>query len=243
MANIYTSLLAYTDPALPGPTVGRADSRVKNYLQKMEAKAAKNLSAAMTAANEVTAIADHLTTTSGGNYTLTVNATVNGITYTTASLLYDATAEGIETALDAASPATVGDGDITVTADASGLDNGECQFTCDGNLASVPVLITITNVDLTGSGNGVGAVTRQVGGQMARPATQAITELNIAVGATQDSGDAVTLTSAIAAYVSWPDRAPLSVIKWLALATVVEDGVDLTRAALIELYPELLTPA
>lgn len=75
---------------------------------------------------------------------------------------------------------------------------------------------------------------------MNRYATQAITELNIAVGATQDSGDAVTLTTAAANYTGWVDRAPLSVIKWLAAAIAVEDGVNYMKLALEELYPELL---
>ena len=243
MANIFTGLLAYTDPALPGPVVGMADSDVKNYFQHMRDTRAKNLLSAMAAADEDTDIAQHVATVSGGSFTLTVNATANAITYTTAGIAWNATDATIEAALDTASPATVGDGDIAVTDSGSaGLSDGNCQFLCSGNLAEVPVLITINGASLTGGGT-AGAVTRTTGGQSDRYATQAISELNIAVGATQDSGDAVTLTTAAATYTGWVDRAPLAVIRWIALATVVEDGTTDMKEALEELYPELLTPA
>ena len=245
MANIFTGLLAYTDPALPGPIVGAADSNVKNYFQYMRDTNGKALSAAMTAADAVIKHATHLTTTSGGNYTLTVNATANGITYTTASLAHNATAATIEAALDTASPATVGDGDITVAEEGSaGLSDGYCTFTCDGNLAEVPVLITSTDVDLSGSGNGLGAITYTTEGRMNRYATQAIAELNIALGALDhQSGTAPTLTTAAANYIGWVDRASLAVIRWLGLACTVEDGTTDMQDALEVLYPELLTPA
>lgn len=156
MADIYTSLLAYTNPSPPGPAVGMADSRVKNYLQKMAAEGPKNLNSAMTAATEDTDIAQHVATVSGGNYTISVNATYNGIVYTTANIAWNATGATIEAALDTASPATVGDGDIAVTqSGTAGLSDGNCQFLCSGNLASVPVLITIDGTNLTGGGTAV----------------------------------------------------------------------------------------
>jgi len=79
---------------------------------------------------------------------------------------------------------------------------------------------------------------------MNRYAAQAIAELNIALGALDhQSGTTPTLTTAAVAYTGWVDRPSLAVIRWLALATVVEDGAPGMKTALEELYPELLTPA
>ncbi len=240
MADIYTALLAYTDPTVPGPTVGRADSRVKNYLQRMAARNSKSLMAAMAAQDEVTDIAQHVATVSGGNYTLTVNATVNDIVYTTANITWNATAATIEAALDTASPATVGDGDITVAeAGSAGLSDGNCSFTCDGNLAEVPVLITINDVNLSGGGT-VGAITRTTAGQPDRPAGQALTELLAVTGLTQDAGEEPTLVDNTANAVGWVDRPSLRVIKWLGKAVAVEEGTPYVNDQLEALFPEIV---
>jgi len=243
MADIYTGLLAYTDPSPSRPQVGVADGRVKNYLQHMAAKSAKALTAANTTANEVTVIATHLTTTSGGNYTLTVNIPTRDIVYTTANIAYDDAAATIEAALDTASPATVPDGDINVAeSGAAGLSDGNCTFTCNGsaNVANMPVLITIADVDLSGSGNGVGAVTRSTAGRKNRYAHQALTELLAVTGATQDAGEEPTLVDNTANAVGWVDRPSLRVIQWLGVCvSTFEEGTPYVLDQLETLFPEI----
>lgn len=235
MANIYQNLLdSYTFPATQ---VGRAQSRA---YQEISRQPHVKLTVANTAADEVADIATHLTTTSGGNYTLTVNATVNSITYTTANILYNATAATIETALDTASPGTVGAGDVAVAESGSaGLSDGNCSFTCSGNLAAVPVLITITDVNLSGSGHGVGAVTRTVDGHADLNVMQALFEMNIIDGTQPASGVASadwTVPTTADDYIGWYRRARLETIEWLATQLVIEEGINDNRDALRTLY-------
>jgi len=238
MADIFQNLIDnYTFPAAKA---GRAQSRAYEQVAREAARSVAKLVTANTAQDEDTDIATHLTTTSGGNYTLTVNATVNAITYTTANIAYNADAATIEAALDTASPATVGDGDVNVAESGSaGLSDGNCAFTCSGNLAEVPVLITITDVDLSGSGHGVGAVTRTAAGQPDRNTMQALIEMNIIDGSTPDCGEASTdwtLPTTADDYIGWYRRARLELIWWLAHQLVVEEGITDNRDALNTLY-------
>jgi hypothetical protein len=225
MASIFQNLL--DNATFPVTKPGRAVSRAYQQISQFQAAKPVALTAANTAGDEVTDIATHLTTTSGGNYTISVNASANGITYTTASLAYNATAATIEAALDTASPATIVNGDIAVAeAGSVGLSDGNCSFTCSGNLASVPVLITATDVDLSGSGAGVGAVTRTTPGRKDRNAYQALFEMNIVDGAGNDAGEspAMTLPTNTDDYVGWWKRARLETIDFLCGQVDVEEG-------------------
>jgi hypothetical protein len=236
MASIFQNLL--DNATFPATTVGKANSRAYQQIEQAEAIQPVALTADNTAGDEVTDIATHLTTTSGGNYTLSVNATANGITYTTASIAYNADAATIEAALDTASPATVVNGDIAVAeAGSAGLSDGNCSFTCSGNLASVPVLITIADVDLSGSGNGVGAVTRTTPGRKDRNAYQALFDMNIVDGAGNDAGESpsMTLPTTASDYIGWWRRARLETIEFLATAVDAEEG-NTTGALLRTLY-------
>ena len=240
MASIYQNMI--DNLTFPVTKPGRAVSRAR---QAIGAQPFVKLTAANTAIDEVTDIATHLTTTSGGNYTLTVNATVNSITYTTANIVYNATAATIEAALDTASPATVVDGDVAVAeAGSVGLSDGNCSFTCSGNLAEVPVLITIADVDLTGSGAGVGAVTRTADGHADRNCYQALFEMNIVDGAGNDAGESPSMTLPVNPddYIGQVGRARLETIEWLATQVALEEGTDNTRNLLRTLYnlPEAL---
>jgi len=242
MANIFTNLIANSDPSVPGACVGRAKSRVETYLTKMEASMKSKLSAVNTEANEVSVIAAFGGTANAGTFTLSVDLPTRDISYTTANIAYNAADSTIETALDSASPATVPDGDIVVAGSATNFTDGTMTFTCNGsaNVSVMPVLITIADVNLSGTTPTVGAVTRSTPGRKNRNGHQAISDLNIAVGCTHDAGAAVTLTTAAAKYVGWSDRASLDVIKWLADVITVEEGTDYTKLQLEALYPELL---
>jgi len=231
MSNIYTNLVASGMPAAPP---GRRYSLAEAELRDQPSVAVKT---AYAAADEVTRIAANTATVSGGNYTISVNATALGITYTTASILYNATAATIEAALDTASPATVVDGDITVSEEGSaGHSDGYCDYTCSGNLASTPVLITITDVDLTGGGT-VGAVTRTTGGQAIRNATQALFELNVVTGTLQKSAAAPADWTRPSQEIYDPKRIGASTRTLLLVLAEAEDGTSDVRTTVEALYP------
>ena len=237
MASIYQNMIdSYTFPITqPGRAVSRA-------YQSIAKQPAVKLTTANTKANEFTTVATHLTTTSGGNYTVSVSIPTLGVSYTTANLLYDAADTGIETALDTAAPGS--SANISVAADASGLDNGAVSFTCAGEIAAMPVFITVTDVDLTGSGNGIGAVVRATKGQPDRNCYQALFEMNIVDGAGNDCGStpAMTLPVATADYIGRVNRARLETIAFLCDTVAIEEGNDLTKILVKGLYnlPEAL---
>jgi hypothetical protein len=239
MANIYQNMIdTYT---LPITKPGRAVSIAQRELAKQPYV---KLTADNTAADEVTDIATHLTTTSGGNYTITVTIGTLGVAFTTANIVYDDTAATMEAAIDTASPATVGDGDISVAeAGSAGLSDGNCSFTCTGNIAEMPVLITVTDADLSGSGAGVGAVTRTTPGRPDRNAYQALYEMNIVIGAGNDAGESPSMTLPTAAvYIGKVNRARLETIWYLTEVISNEEGIDNTRTLVRSLYnlPEAL---
>ncbi len=190
--------------------------------------------AAYAAQSEVSRIAQHSGSPSSGNYTLTVEVPRLGIAYTTASIAHNATDATIETALDAASPAGVGDGDIAVTQqNAAGLSDGYCDFTCSGNLASTSVIVTASNVDL--NQGDVGAATRTTPGQTNRKAAQALWALRAVAGDLHNSGEPVNTLSRPASVGQSRPRAGL--IEDLAQIAASEDGSDSILVAVRSLYP------
>jgi len=245
MANIFQNLI--DNATFPAAKAGRAISRAKQQITREAALSVANLTSANTSANEVTVVATYNGTVSGGNFTITVNLPTRGITYTTANIAHNATAGTIEGALDTASPATVPDGDINVAASGTNLTDGNMTFTCNGsaNVASMPVLITTTNVNLSGGGT-LGATTRTTDGQPNRNALQALYELNIIDGTVPASGEASTdwvkPTTAPNDYIGWYRRAWLETIEFLATQLKVEEGISDNRDAVRTLYglPEAL---
>ena len=223
MANIYATLAAGSD--IPSTIVGRANSRV--YTELLEHTS--ELLTANEAADEVTVIATFGGTATGGNYTLTVNAPLYGVSYTTASIAHDAAAATIEAALDTASPATVGDGDINVAAGATDFTDGNMTFTCSGNVAETPVLISITDVDLSGTDPVVGAVTRSTAGQPDRNALQALFDLGLVSGTVPDCGEANTdwVTGTVQAGPF--GKVSIDTAAWLAWKLGEEEGIDDNR--------------
>lgn len=243
MSGIYTTrLAAWAQGSNSKPRVGLDRANAEQMLSYDAVNGDPGIQSAFAAQDSVTSIATHLTTTSGGNYTLTVTIpSIDGkgtaVTYTTASIAYNATAATMEAALDTASPATVTDGDIVVAEAASaGLSDGACTFTCEDDVASMPVFITIADVDLSGSGNGVGAVTQTTYGQAQQVSKQALYDMNVVSGTRNEVGAAPTWTKPASNGQSRP-RAGL--IKALAMDCSAVDGDSYVWAAVLALYPEI----
>lgn len=242
MSNIFVELAATSAPDVDKLEVGRADSAVKNYFERLGAKGGPVLTADNTAGDEVTTILQHFTGVTGGNYTITVEIPTWGVTYTTASILWNAADTVIEAALDTASPSTVTNGDINVVdTAAAGLGDGNATFTCSGTVASIPVLITATDVDLSGgAGPAVGAATRDTPGRKNRYGNQALTELLIVTGATHNAGEEPTLVDNTSEAVGWTDRPSLRVIKWLGAVAVSDEGTVYVKDQLETLFPGIV---
>lgn len=229
---IFTDLASNSEMG-PAPRVGLDRASAQQLLAKAYSYD-PDVKAAFAAQDEVTRI-DALTgTPSGGNYTLTVEAPVLGITYTTANIAYNADAATIEAALDTASPAGVGDGDIAVTEEGTaGLSDGYCDFTASGDLAGTPVLISINTASVTGIG-AAQTVTRSTPGQGDRKALQALFNLNVISGSIHNSGEAPTDWVRPASTGESRPRADL--IKALARTVVKEDGKDYAYNVIAGLY-------
>ena len=240
MASIFQNLI--DSGTFPVTKVGRAVSRAYQQIAQDEAFQAVNLTAANTAADEITVAAQHGAGTNGGNYTITVSIPTWGTTYTTANVAWDAADTVIEAALDTASPSTVTNGDINVVdTAAAGLGDGNATFTCSGTVASIPVLITATDVDLSGgAGPAVGAVTRDTPGRKNRYGNQALTELLIVTGATHNAGEEPTLVDNTSEAVGWTDRPSLRVIKWLGAVAVSDEGTVYVKDQLETLFPGIV---
>lgn len=124
------------------------------------------------AKDEVQSIAQHVPTVSGGDFTLTVTL-FNGETFTTADIVYEASAATIETAIDvAATAASITDwtnGDISVSG--GHLNTAPVVLTYDGAsvLSQKHFLTVIDGTGLTGGGS-AGAITVSTDGQPNRPA-------------------------------------------------------------------------
>lgn len=228
---IYTDL-ASGDQIPSKPRVGLDRSAGEQLLAK-SANIGPTVKTAYAAQDEVTRIAAHTGTPVSGNYTITVEFPTLGITYTTASIAYNATAATIETALDTASPAAVPNGDVVVSEEgAAGLSDGYCDFTCEDAVAEIPCLISIADVDM--SGGSPGAVTRTTPGQSDRKAAMALFELNVISGSLWNSGEQPSLTKPAS---SGQSRPRFQLIHDLAVEAAVEDGKNYIYDAVMALYP------
>lgn len=146
--------------------------------------------AAYAAKNEVNNIAVYSGTVSGGTFTLTFLLR-NGVTFTTAAIAFDAVAATIQTAIDTASPASVGDGHIVITG--GPMTTTPLVITYSG--ASVAgqnhAQVTADGASLTGGGT-MGAITTSVDGQTARNARAVLLNLGVVADATPPAQGALT---------------------------------------------------
>lgn len=229
---IYTDL-ASTNPIPSKPRVGLDRSSGEQLLAKA-AKHDPDVKTAYAAASAVTRIPALTGTPTGGNYTLTVVIPTLGVEFTTASIAYNANAATIESAIDTASPAAVPNGDLSVAEEGSaGLSDGYIDITAEDAVASMPVHISIADVDLAGGGVDVPVLT--TAGQGNRKAAQALYELNVISGTLWTSGLAVSGLSKPES--NGQSRPRYQLIRDLALMAAVEDGTDDIYNAVVALYP------
>jgi len=113
--------------------------------------------------DEIQEIAIFNGTATGGNYTLTIKLQ-DGTEFTTGNILYTATAATIESAIDAASPASVPNGDISVSG--GPLTTTPVVLIYDGSSVDEQnhAVVVITDVNLVGATPGATTTTTQGGG-------------------------------------------------------------------------------
>lgn len=134
-------------------------------------------------------------TQTSGNMTLTV-LLASGETFTTANILFSATAATVEGAIDtAATSAGVAgwtNGDISVAGGA--VNAAPVTFTFDGASVSgsTPALIVLNDVD--GAGGAWGTLSVTTNGQPNRPARALLHEMGILAGTPTPAGSTAALT-------------------------------------------------
>ncbi len=134
----------------------------------------------MSATNEVQGIAIHSGTVTSGTFTLTITL-LNGVTFTTGTIAYNANAATIQSAIDTAAAKVV-----------QGWTNGDIAIT-GGPLTTTPLVVTFSGVSvrqsnhplLTGNGASLvgggtlGAITQTTAGQPLRTAMAALIALGV----------------------------------------------------------------
>lgn len=183
--------------------------------------------AAYAAKNEVQNVAIYSGTVSGGTFTMTIKLR-NKPAFTTAAIAFNAAAATIQTAIDAASPATVVDGDIVVTG---------------GPLTTTPLVVTYSGATVSGQNHGqltidgallagggsVGAITTSTEGQTVRNARAVMLNLGLITDATPPVQGLTTAPTAGANLL----RIPPWVVRELAQEVAFEDGENSVYQSII----------
>ena len=212
----------------------KSTSQIASFLQSLinsQVDPAVNAAAAETDA--VHALAQ--STQTSGNMTLTVTLR-NGETFTTANILYNATAATVEGAIDtAATAASVTgwtNGDISVSGtsvdDAAGL-----TFTFDGSSVdgiNHPITV-LTDVD--GAGGAWGAISITTAGQSRRYALDVLISLGVLASGTIATQTSTTSNSGFAAGAN-ATTVPQWAIRELAREMAEEDANNDTYHSVIE---------
>lgn len=235
----------YTDLANGGlaavtaskPRVGHPRSAAEQLLSK-SLDIDPNIGSTYAGADEVSVIPEQTDSGAADTYTITVNLTALGVSFTTAAIAYNAVNTVIETAIDVAATAatfpTWTNADISVSmAGAAGISDGTVTLTFDGaSVNNTPALVSITPTGFTE----VGSTSRTTAGQGDRKATEALYDLNVVEGTLQGSGDVPSWTKPATNGATKPRT---KLIKALALQTIVEDGTEDAYDALVALYPQI----
>lgn len=172
---------AVTD-LLAAPKSFTVPSNLSRYLTNKTNGIDPAVPAAYAVKDEVQSIAIYDGTVSGGDFTLTITLR-NGATFTTAAIAFDANAATIEAAIDTASPASVGDGDIAVTGGPLTTDPVVLTFSGASVAGNNHALTTIDGTGLTGGGT-AGEITATTEGQTVRNARAVLYNLGVIADAT-----------------------------------------------------------
>jgi len=236
----------YTDLATTSQSIKTGKPRIgldRSSAQQLLAKAAimdPTIGSDYAATDEVQTIPEQTDAGAADTYTLTFTFprqnSGKGLIFTTAAIAYDAVDTVIETAIDVAATAATWvawtNADISVSmAGAAGLDDGTVTLTFDGaSVNEEPFEITVlTATGFTKTGDAV----RTTGGQLDRPAAQALFDLGIVTGTLQDSAEAPADWTKPA---SLTKRPRINLIQDLATQTIWEDGTDDAYNAVAALY-------
>ena len=223
------------------PRVGLDRASAEGLLSYGDVTGNLDLDTNYVAQDEVSVIPEQTDAGAADTYTITVNLTVLGESFTTAGIAYNAVDTVIETAIDVAATALPDtswtNGDISVSMGGSaGIDDGTVTLTFDGtSVNEMPALVSITPTGFTETGS----TSRTTPGQGGREATQALFDLNIVSGTLQGSGSVPTWTKPA---TSGRARPGTGLIRDLALSTIDEDGTEDAYDAIVALYPEVATP-
>ena len=220
---IYTDIIAnatsidFTSPIGEHTTINR---EIRHLLDKGDVAYPSGFAAI----NEVQSIAQHVPTVSGGTFALTFTMK-NGETFTTAAIVYNASAATIETAVDTAATGVVTgwtNGDISVSG--GDLNTAAVVSTFDG--ASVAGLnhpaLTIDGALLTGGGS-AGVVSTTTEGQTIRTAMAILSVLGLFPTTVPVQGTALTPYTPAVLPTRVGDLISVATVRALALEAAIED--------------------
>ncbi len=231
----------YTDLTTGSTSITDAKPRVgldrssAHQLLKAANRHDPDIGAAFAAQDELTTIPEQTDAGVADTYTLTLTFPVLGIAFTTAAIPFDDTAAEIETAIDTANVSPVVNTHITVDdVGSAGVSDGAVTLTFDGaSVNETPCVVTLAATGFTA----VEPIVRTTPGQGDRPALQTLIALNALAGAVHDIGDPVTsFTKPASVGQSRPGK---SLLRDLALQTIVEEGSDDVYDQVVSLYPEV----
>jgi hypothetical protein len=214
------------------PRVGSDNSIYRNLSNVMDI----DYPEAYAAADEVQVIGQFTGgVPASGNYTLTIVGP-DGTEYTTANILYNATAATIQTAIDTAVDGTYEAGDIVVTDEgAAGLSDGDVTLTFSGDsVTGLNFGLTVaTDVDL--SAGDPGAVTVTTEGQPDRKALAGLYAAGVIGGTLPAFGETPADLEALNTRASYPGMINAETIKALARQAVMDGEHDDTYATVLSL--------
>lgn len=178
--------------------------------------------------NMATDAVDH----TGGDFTVTLavrqaDGTIESVT--TAAIAYNATAATIEGAIDTAmtSASFTGwtNGDVSVAAGATTLQDGDMTFTADGTSVAGRIIDFSVADSRTGGTSGANTVTAR--GQTERAALGVLLALNVISGSVPEQ-DAATSVTAITDSENRNHNIPANIVKALMREVAAEDANNST---------------
>jgi len=209
------------------PKTFEVPSALSQYLDRLVSVADAAVPASHAATNEVQTIAAAVS--DAGTWTLTITLR-NGVTFTTAAIAHDADAATIEAAIDTASPASIGDGDISVSG--GPINTADVVLTFDGpsvagqkiGLSAVVSSLTLSEVPVADP-----AVSITTAGQTVRNARAVMLNLGLIADATPPHQGLTTAPTPGDNLL----RIPPWVVRELAQEVAFEDGENGVYQAIV----------